>query len=590
MGLMQKAVETYDAMEYLAGEIEEGKEPLAPIGHITANASIEITINPDGIFIQARRVDQKILIPVTEYSSGRTSGIAAHPLCDQIGYITNTETEKHNVYESGLSDWVKKSDNKKIHAIYSYVKGGSAYNDLKISGLLKVNDKGHIDNDKELICWRVAGLGDEDSAVWTDKNLHNQYLEYYLDKRKDEIPKISMISGNQDIAALQHLKGVVSLNGNAKLISSNDSANFTYRGRFLDADEALSISYIDSQKAHNALKWVIANQGIIIGGRSFVCWNPQGREIPRATASLIKRKENGKRSPTEYKSDLLKAINGYKYNLPENTGVVIASFDAATSGRLALAYYNELRGSDFIDRLAYWDETCCWTDSIYGTYSPALDRLIKLAFGTQRGSEEKAEFDVDERIMRQQMQRLIACKIDSAAFPEDMMKALVINAGRLQVYNAKNQRLLLFTACAAIRKYHIDRLKEEYSMALEPDRKDRSYQFGRLLAVLEKAEKDTYDSSNEKRETNAIRMQSVFTRRPGYASKIIIEQVKTAYYPRLNVNSRNYYERLIGEIMQMIGEAGETEFNKPLSETYLLGYYLQKNALYTKNTVEKEEE
>ena len=43
-------------------------------------------------------------------------------------------------------------------------------------------------------------------------------------------------------------------------------------------------------------------------------------------------------------------------------------------------------------------------------------------------------------------------------------------------------------------------------MALEPEKQDRSYQYGRLLAVLEKAERDTY-SSDETREPNAIRMQ-----------------------------------------------------------------------------------
>ena len=49
-------------------------------------------------------------------------------------------------------------------------------------------------------------------------------------------------------------------------------------------------------------------------------------------------------------------------------------------------------------------------------------------------------------------------------------------------------------------------------MALEPQKKDVSYQYGRLLAVFEKLERDTYDS-NEQREPNAIRMQSVFAKR-----------------------------------------------------------------------------
>ena len=63
---------------------------------------------------------------------------------------------------------------------------------------------------------------------------------------------------------------------------------------------------------------------------------------------------------------------------------------------------------------------------------------------------------------------------------------------------------VLFTACAVLRKYKYDWYKEEWSMALEPQKKDVSYQYGRLLAVFEKLERDTYDP-NEQREPNAIR-------------------------------------------------------------------------------------
>ena len=50
-------------------------------------------------------------------------------------------------------------------------------------------------------------------------------------------------------------------------------------------------------------------------------------------------------------------------------------------------------------------------------------------------------------------------------------------------------------------------------MALEADKRDRSYQFGRLLAILEKTERDTYTKDTD-RETNAIRRMSVYAQRP----------------------------------------------------------------------------
>lgn len=67
-------------------------------------------------------------------------------------------------------------------------------------------------------------------------------------------------------------------------------------------------------------------------------------------------------------------------------------------------------------------------------------------------------------------------------------------------------------------------------MTLEPEKKDRSYQFGRLLAVLEKVERDTF-GSDESREPNAIRQQSVFCQRPLYAANNIESQLERAYFP-----------------------------------------------------------
>ena len=126
-------------------------------------------------------------------------------------------------------------------------------------------------------------------------------------------------------------------------------------------------------------------------------------------------------------------------------------------------------------------------------------------------------------------------------------------------------------------------------MALEPERKDRSYQWGRLLAVMEKIEQDTYDRT-EDRQTNAIRMQSVFVQRPGYAAKVVLDQLKTAYYPRLSRPLRIAYDRLIGEIMEQLSLFDAADYGKPLTETYLPGYYLQKNALYARKNDEIVEE
>ena len=125
-------------------------------------------------------------------------------------------------------------------------------------------------------------------------------------------------------------------------------------------------------------------------------------------------------------------------------------------------------------------------------------------------------------------------------------------------------------------------------MALEPEKKDRSYQFGRLLAVMEKVERDTFDS-NENREPNAMRLQSVFCQRPMYVANNLDKQLERAYFPRLKPGSRIWYKNLIGQIMEIISQFPENE-NAPLGDSYLMGYYLQRSALYAKKNNNETEE
>ena len=72
-------------------------------------------------------------------------------------------------------------------------------------------------------------------------------------------------------------------------------------------------------------------------------------------------------------------------------------------------------------------------------------------------------------------------------------RMIVEKASNPQRYSS-NYDSVLNTACAVVRMFRYDHFKEEWSMVLEEDNKDRSYLFGRLLAVLEKVERDTYGS------------------------------------------------------------------------------------------------
>lgn len=588
MGLLQKAVETYGAMAHRAGQVFEGEnEPLAPISHIMARPQIIITLDQSGNFAAAQVLDKntpKIIIPATEESAGRTVKAAElpHPLCDYLRYLLPQNQVEYQHYISQLSTWANSSHtHPKLHAVLNYVQGGTILENLRQAGIDA--------EEKAMVCWVVNGLGESlNGPCWTDRTLMNAFIDYYHEKRTDTPPALCMISGELEMPAGQHPKGIVPISGNAKLISANDSSGFTYRGRFDDAAQAATVGYAASQKAHSVLRWLVANQSVSFGGRTFLCWNPQGIQVPRVTGPMGRRSGTAQRAanPSQYQKQLREALSGWKEDLPQSAGVVIAAFDAATTGRLAVTYYNELLASDFLDRLHDWEASCCWEDGPYGIQSPSLFQIVSWAFGTPRNG--KAE--MDDRILSQQMQRLVACRVDKAPFPLDIERALAEKASHLLLYEGENRQKLLFTACAAIRKYHCDHLKEEWDMALDKNCSDRSYLFGRLLAIADAIENNTY-TDEDRRETNAIRMQKAFTLRPMTTWSALWDKLRP-YNKRLAQSKPGlyrYYHSVIDDILNRLSPFDPT-LNQKLNDIYLLGYSHQRAYRTEKSDSQETEE
>ncbi len=580
MGLLQKAVETYDAMASRAGIVhEDEKEPLAPISHIIAPTHIEITLDQDGKFVSARAVgdkEPKIIIPATEKSTGSRSGTKppSHPLCDEIKYLAPYDAEKHRSYVKQLENWVSSDfSHPKLNAILKYIQGESILQDLSQFGIIQLESDGKPVNEKLLVRWVVNGLGEGFSGpCWTDISLMQSFIHYYATTRKSDIPPtLCMVSGSVELPVAKHPKGIIP--GAVTLISSNDEQGFTFRGRFNSAWQAATVGYAASQKAHNALRWLVANQGVPFGGRTFLCWNPQGIQVPKVTGPMGRRNGSAQRAanPSQYQTQLREALSGWKEDLPQAADVVIVAFDAPSNpGRLAVTYYNELLASDFLDRLHDWEASCCWENGHYGIQSPSLFQIVSWAFGTPRNG--KAE--LDNRILSQQMQRLMACRVDKAPFPPDVERALVEKASHLLLYEGENRQKLLFTACAAVRKYHYDHFKEEWDMALDKNCSDRSYLFGRLLAITDAVENSAYNTSEDRRETNALRMQKAFALRPMSTWRLLEEKLEP-YYKQLNPRLRQYYRKMTQEIADKLPASGGN-LNQKLDDIYLLGYYHQR--------------
>ena len=335
MSWMQKLYQTYNEIEKNTNLSDLEKEKLAPLWHSPQTAHIQITLGEDGEFLGAKVLTDKpiIMLPVTESSEGRTSGLAPHALADSLQYTAKdlgliyqkeviTEIEgkngkkkktksKHedlifNLYAEQLDKWCAAIDNKKVLAIQKYVHKGTVLADLIKEKVIPVDDNGEFltnwiereNKDKKkpelfnvltkeqgkfeirkaLVVWSVQIPGDFVPETWKDKEVQKSWGNYYQQTLKNQF---CTVTGNEQKIRDSHPAKLLYSGDKAKLISSNDKEGFTYLGRFEEANQATTISAEVSHKAHAALRWLIDRQTTARNNEQVtVAWAISGKPVP----------------------------------------------------------------------------------------------------------------------------------------------------------------------------------------------------------------------------------------------------------------------------------------------------------------------
>lgn len=237
------------------------RKALIPPGHTTLPTLLTLGVNENGEILRLLREKQTIVIPCTESSMGRTIKPVPHPLFDQLQYLDlHFDKEKTSMYLEQLAAW--KGDNVKLNAIYRCVSEHSISEEAARFNV-EITEKDR----KAGVCFEVE-IGLQNSDVSNDPDIQAQWISYlYHDRQKKGK---DMFGEDLYAPILNFPKKIVSVNGNAKLLSANDSTNFTYRGRFASKEEALQVDGETSQKIHSTLQWLVNNHGTITDTQAIV--------------------------------------------------------------------------------------------------------------------------------------------------------------------------------------------------------------------------------------------------------------------------------------------------------------------------------
>ena len=624
MSWIQKLYETY---EQCKGYEPPGSARLMPISHSPQQAHIEITLDVAGNYKGARIVQkEETIIPATEKSAGRAgAGAAPHPLCDKVQYCAHDylrhggkKRSFFSEYEEQLATWCNSEfSHAKARAVLAYIRKHSVVSDLVTEKILHLGADGKLltqwvgnndtpdifrlltakdgerDQGDAFIRWHVREAGNPCTAVWDDSTLQNAWGAF--DASTKELKGVCMVTGaNHAALTANHPKRIRHAGDGAKLISSNDSSGFTFRGRFTDdnGQQACGVSYEVTQKAHNALRWLIQRQAYRNGDQVIVTWSVGGKPVPdpfENSLSLILGSEaislpdeemvqpEGGNVGQAFAIRLRKAIAGYSAKLDPTEDIVVMGLDSATPGRMAITFYRELKGSDFLGRVQSWHEQNAWLQNFEKESkfvgAPAPRDIAEAAYGRR----------LDDNLRKATVERLLPCIIDGQALPRDLVESVVRRTcNRVSFEKDKNGRQwewekYLGIACALFRGSYKER---KYQMTLETERTSRDYLYGRLLSIAEHIEGRALHVGGEKRDTNAAKLMQRFADRPNSTWRTI-ELALTPSKSRLRAKRPAFMhgmETLLDEVVTKF-ESDEFFSDRKLSGEFLLGYHCQRQAL-----------
>lgn len=124
-------------------------------------------------------------------------------------------------------------------------------------------------------------------------------------------------------------------------------------------------------------------------------------------------------------------------------------------------------------------------------------------------------------------------------------------------------------------------------MALDRSCEDRSYLYGRLLAVAYKIEFDTYtEEERGKRETNAERYTRQMIQHPARTLVLIRERLNS-YKRKLRIGSQVFYDKEIQQIYDLC-KPETLSGTERLNEKFLIGYECELKYLYDRKDKEQE--
>lgn len=638
MTFFETLLRTYDKADELGlvDQSTNGELPLLPIFHTNKKNSqgtdvLVVTLTKNGQIISSQFLPQHdyIIFPVTDKSV--TRGAEPHPLNDQFKFLLLSDDNPLKIEkQQNLTKWIETTTDSDVKNYLTIIKtfleqpdfDTQIYNNLYPNGYTQNGFKITPNDANKTIDFSGVHLeiiidnfkDYKNISITNYKDLHQSYIQFVHETLKTEQKtnperfRTCAISGKKDKIISKH-RGIRSPLSNTKLFAVSKNGREPYAGRLTNGktdpfEKLIPIGYESSEKIHLMLKYLLnhpnSSKYITSGKEYILVWQsletaPKNNNIQDELFTLLGLgnyhiDDDDIITPTDENSNILKQLTS-GYTNDTETLYHIAIIYQTSSGHSALKYFDTFNTSTLKSRLNQWANTYKWYNEKNNPYPMSFTRLINHAYGYE--IDKKIQLK-NEALKTNAYQELLTALLNGHPIPQSIQKQLTNAIHFRNRYSDDEWNRLMKTTLAVSNK----QTGKDYTPMLDRTETNRSYLFGRLLAVYEQIERKKYYFVNnikdkeKQRMTNAERLWSAYLTQPAKTLMSLEQQLKSyekaLERQKLPDNKGNIIHTLKkekDEINQLLENYRNTpEINKPLDIDFIFGYNAETNHLTQKKS------
>ena len=495
----------------------------------------------------------------------KSVNIAANFMWDNAGYVLGADNKGKP--ERSLNTF---KAFKKLHQDI-----GEGLDDKGMVAVLQFLDSWNPANVQELEYWddMMAGanlifqLDGEFGYVHDRPKVKDVWLKYYSGNSSGVISTCLVCGEKKHVARLHpKIKGVRgSQSMGAAIVSFNLDAFLSYgKEQSFNAPVSEDITF-NYTTALNHLLRSDSRQKIQIGDAATVFWTE--RESPvEGFMGLILNPQDDVGDLKEVQNFLEAARDGKK--LPEeidDTGMKFYILGLSpNASRLSVRFWHASTVRDISAKIGqHFRDLAIIKNYDSDPEFPGIWQILR----------ETAVLRKSENISPVLSGSIMRSIMTGSAYPQSLMTAVI---GRIRADQEINYfRSAMIKACL-VRKYRLNQISKEVTMALDKGSTNVAYRLGRLFAVLEKAQKDAIPGANT----------TIKDRYYGSASatpSIVFPQLLRLSQHHIQKADYGYAaDKMIEEIMQGI-QGFPTHLSLDDQGLFAIGYYHQRKDFYTKS-------